>query len=967
MIYTFGEFELDLHLYELRAAGVQRPVEPQVFDVLVYLVTNRDRLVTKNELLENLWRDRFVAETTLTSRLMAARKAVGDDAKRQTWIKTVHGRGYRFVGEVSEAGRPPATDPLLVRPAEHAVAEARSLASDPPPAGDLVIGRDGELRRLRAIFVNAAEGMRQIVFVTGEAGAGKTTLVDSFLASLPVPMRIRAASGQCLEHRGTGEPYLPLLDALERLCRGAWGDELIEVLRRDAPTWAAQMPILGPAPAKDAGGDGGRERMLREMATVLDDLSTDTPLILVFEDLHWSDYSTLDLITTLARRRDGSRLMIIGTYRPADVKASRHPLYGIVQELLIRGQCKEIALPLLDGSDLETYVSRRFAGAPFSAKLAAVLHQRTGGNPLFAGSLLDWWVDQRFIVRDGAGWALAAGNETLAASIPDTVRLLIEQHVTELPVERQRILEAASVAGKEFAAATIATAADRDEVEIACAELAREGKFLRSTGSDIWPDGTITERFKFTHDLYPDVLYSRIPAGQRARIHRTIGAQLEDAWRGREREHAAELGLHFQRGGDAARTLTYERLAAEQALRRGAHYEAIEHLASALTAIENLSGTTDTRNDELEVRTSLAESIVATRGWGDVEAETSFLRARELANELQDRLQLSRVIYGLATMYEFRGDYRTSEALTQERLQLDYDASPEILLQSHELLTCSLMHQARFDEALVHANRAVDVINTILQKGEAPPVIGIQTRGWASAALMFLGLSDAALAESRIARKLADMSEDDLGRAVGYAQAACIHFYRREAGEASECAESGMSIGVENRFPFVVAVGRIIRGWCMAEFGEPLDVAVNEIRAGLRTCSMIGASMDSPLFLAIFADVALRAGLRDEALEAIEKALRTIDQARSFFYTPEVLRMRGVIAELEGTNGCAAEWYRKAIDLARAQKSSLLALRAAASLFRIDPTKRYELERALGDVVEGLDTADVREAKELLA
>jgi DNA-binding winged helix-turn-helix (wHTH) protein/tetratricopeptide (TPR) repeat protein len=971
MIYQFGEFELDTNLYELRAAGTRRPIEPQVFDVLTYLVRNRERIVPKTELLEKLWADRFVSEATLTSRLMAARKAVGDDAKRQSLIKTIHGRGYRFVASVSEATGAEADEALMVRPAA------------PPPASPpeepsleetfaqerLLVGRGREIERLGESLRLASAGKRQIVFVTGEGGAGKTTLVEAFLSSLRWPVRSRIARGQCLEHRGTGEPYLPLLEALERLCRGVWGEELIPLLRREAPSWCAQMPLIAGRDARDDGGEGASERMLREMVQALEAISAAAPLVLLFEDLHWSDYSTLDLITKLAHRTDPAQILVVGTFRPADVKAARHPLYGAVQELLIRGLCSEIALPLLDGGELESYVERKFPNAPFAGRLASILHQKTSGNPLFAGSLLDWWASQRLIVPDGDGWKLAGDGDALTASIPDTLRLLIEQHVSELPDERQRLLEAASVAGKDFAAAAIAAAvaAPEENVEMISAGLAREGKFIRATGSEAWPDGTVTERFAFTHDLYPDVLYGRLPAGQRARIHRLIGERLEAAWRGREGERAAELAHHFSRGRDGVRALRYERIAARLALRRSASHEAIEHLRLALEAIGMLRGTADTRSDEMKVRATLAEAIVATRGWGDAEAEENFLRARELAAELRDDEELSRILYGMATMYEFRGDYRRSEALVQERIALDVEQTPERLLQSHELLVCSLMHQARFDEALVHADLAIGALDQILRSGAPPPIIGIQSRGWASAALMFRGLADEALAESFEVRRLADLAENDLGKSIGYVQAACIYFYRREAAEASQCAEHGIEIGLESRFPFVVAVGRMIRGWCMAERGEPLQAALAEVRAGLRTCCMIGATMDTPLFLSVLADVAIRAGQMEEARDAIERALQTIEQARSFFYTPDVLRLRGVIAEEDGGDMKEAErWYRRALEMARKQRSPLLGLRAATHLCRISPAARGELASALADVVEGHDTRDVCEARELL-
>lgn len=982
MIFSFGEYQLDLSLYELRAGGERRAVEPQVFDVLAYLIRNRDRVVTKAELLEKLWPDRFVSEATLTSRLMAARKALGDSARKQEWIKTVHGRGYRFVGEVGEASHslPISSSEPRAASGEFVVrADARPEGGlDPSQLGarcsvpGFLVGRENELETLHDAFEKAAAGERQIVFVTGEAGAGKTTLVDAFVSSLPL-LRPRIGLGQCLEHRGSGEAYLPVLEALERLClrESESPVEVAPILRRMAPTWASQMPCLGDTGVESDVGEASRERMLREMATSLEAIAAEVPLLLILEDVHWSDYSTLDLVTSLARRREPARLMIILTYRPADVKAARHPIYALTQELRIRGQCRVVALPLLEPSEIEQYVAAKLPGAQFGPSLASMLHQRTAGNPLFVRTLIESWLQQRLIRRAAEEWRIEVDQSELVGSVPDTLGNLIEQHVSEIPPLQQRILEAGSVAGREFSAATVAAALGSDEAEVEdlCAALAREGQFLRSLGSELWSDGTVAERFTFTHDLYQDVLYARLPAGSRARLHRAIGLRIEKAWAGHERDHATELAHHLTRGADHTRALHYQNIAAGQALRRSAHHEAIDHLDSALDALAYLPATMDRDRSELWICSRLAPSIIATRGWGEPRAEQVFLRARELARSLGELGDLSTIIYGLANMYEFRGEFEKAESLMKERLEIASESNPMTLLETHELLTCSLMHQARYAESLVHAARAREILDQALARGEPPASAGVQSCGWASASLMFTGLCDTALSQAEELHSLASLCSDDLARAIGFLQVSFIHFYRREAEKASEVAEEGIAIGLEQRYPFVVGVGRVLRGWCAAQMGKALEPALGEIRGGLRTCRLIGARMDYPLFLCMHADVAQRAGENEEARAAVIEAVAMIENRdRAFFYTPEVWRVRGLIAEtLERDPLAASSWYRRALQLAREQRSPLLAIRTATSLVRLVPEELPLLEQAIEAISEKADTADFREAAELIA
>ena len=193
-------------------------------------------------------------------------------------------------------------------------------------------------------------GKRQTVFITGEPGIGKTSIVEAFLEQAAQFPGVRVAHGQCLEHYGAGEAYLPVLDGFSRLCRSAEGTGVLAALRQHAPAWLAQMPSLVPQTEREQlpqSGNTTRERMLREMAEAIDTLAVESPLLLILEDLHWSDYSTLDLVSYLARRRDPARLMVIGTYRPVEVILVEHPLKGVKRELQAHGLCHELALQCL--------------------------------------------------------------------------------------------------------------------------------------------------------------------------------------------------------------------------------------------------------------------------------------------------------------------------------------------------------------------------------------------------------------------------------------------------------------------------------------------------------------------------------------------------------------------------------------------------------------------------------------------
>lgn len=980
MIYSFGQFELDTRVYELRRAGQPVPIEPQVFDVLAYLASNRDRVISKQELLDKLWADRFVAETTLTTRLKEARKAVGDSGKAQLIIRTHHGRGYRFVADIQERDDPSTfaltgcvTGDQLIPIRKKPAAVSDFIVDRDASNGEVVndfVGRAEELRRLRLAYERAAEGTRQIVFVTGEAGAGKSTLVDEFLSLGRADARL-LARGQCVEHRGSGEAYMPLLDALTRLTQSPNGGEAFEILRRSAPSWVLQMPSVltaeETAVLKEAGGSG--ERMLRELGIAIERLSADKPLILFLEDLHWSDSATLEAIDLIARQDHPARLLLIGTYRPSDVRAASHPLYAVTRELNVRGRCEVIPLARFDQRELTDYLEIHFPGADFINDLSGLILARTAGNPLFAGNLVESWVDRGWIAERDGRWSLATPMETLESDVPATLQELIEKQFSELRPDEQKILETGSVAGRSFAVALLAAAlpAADEDVERACEELVRAGRFLRFSGTGPWGDGTFTSRFSFTHDLHVDVLYERIPRARRVRLHRQIGLALERAWEGKEMEHVSELALHFQRAFDRDRAVTYLRLASEQALRRNAYREAVNHLDNALAILMAAPPSDATARAELEIRCLIAPALIATRGWGDAQAEQNYHRTCELARQLADDARLSHMLYHMATMYEYRGEYTVAERITMERLAVDKD-SDENVMESFELLTCSLLHQGRYEEASAHARRVLDAAARFEVLEPEQLVQVIQVHGWYSCALLFTGKPAESLMHSVEAIRLAEAGEDDLSRASAATQAAFLRFYRGEEERCRTLAESSEAIARERRFPFHLACARILRGWWLSLSGEHQD-ALREIRGGLRTCRSIGARMDLPLFLSILAEALHRAGDRGGALETIDDAISIIANNRAFFYSPELSRIRGaLLLEENGRRSEAFDALEHALALAREQHSVFLEMRALRTLVEAgDETRAERLADLAALFGNECDLADVRAARAIVS
>lgn len=582
----FGPFRLHGHGGRLLRGTQPIPLTPRAFAVLQYLAGRPGRLVTKAELLGAVWPGTHVTEEVLKVSVREVRRALGDSARSPQFIETAHRRGYRFIGR-SGPTVPPGTEGARLSLAAAGFFPSVGSAAVASYRSPGIVGRRVELDRLRALFDQALCGQRRVVFVTGEPGIGKTATVEAFLDLASAEPDVLAGRGQCIEQYGAGEAWLPVLDALGALARGPAGDWLAGHLRRFAPTWLMQMPALVEDEEREQlrletlGATAGR--MLREITEAIEALTAGTTLVLLLEDLHWSDYSTLDLISLLARRREPGRLLLIGTYRDSEVRLSRHPVRSVNQELLARGLCERIPLGLLTREAVQEYLRARFPGLAHLEELSRAIHDRTDGNPLFMVNVVDFVSSRVMPGGAGASVDLDAVRQEIASGVPDSLRQMIQKQIDRLTRQERSVLEAASAVSLEFSAVAVAAGLEQapQQVEEICEQLAQRRQFLRAAGARRLPDGTVSARFAFIHSLYQNVLYDQTPLSRRLRLHQRIAERGVSVFGGHAGEIAAELAMHFEQGGDFTGAVHYLQIAAANARRRRAYREAIDHLKGA--------------------------------------------------------------------------------------------------------------------------------------------------------------------------------------------------------------------------------------------------------------------------------------------------------------------------------------------------------------------------------------------------
>ena len=475
-----------------------------------YLVEHAGRLVTLAELLEALWPDTYVNPEELRRYIQEIRKVLGDRRDKPIFIETVPKRGYRFVAPVIDEGA------------------AETLS----PAGKKkMVGRELALAKLGGCLSRAQHGERQVVFITGEPGIGKTALADEFQRRVRVNAPgVRIARGQCIEGYGGKEAYYPILEALGQLCQGSEGEPVVQILAAQAPTWLVQFPALVTGKQREMLQweilGATRQRMLREIGEALETITSKEPLLLVLEDLHWVDRSSVDFISAFARGRRLAKLMLIGTYRPEDIVLSNHPLKALKQDLLVHRLCHEIALEALEENEVAEYLTIESGGAAVPKGLAGSIYRHTEGNPLFMVAILEHLQQRGLMAVENGSWKIKAPLKKIDLAAPENLRHMIELQIERLSGEEQRVLEVASVKGVFFTTAR-APAANMDEesFEDVCEGLARRARWCvrRVTGNFRTEPNRRATSLSMPYTARCSITANRLGAGRRSTCRSASG------------------------------------------------------------------------------------------------------------------------------------------------------------------------------------------------------------------------------------------------------------------------------------------------------------------------------------------------------------------------------------------------------------------------------------------------------------
>ena len=568
----FGPYRLDRDQRLLFREDEIIPLAPKIYDMLLVLMESGGRLVDKQELLRQVWQDAYVEEGSLARSVSTLRKALGENQRDQKYIVTVPKRGYRFAARVTAAQF---SDPTVGR-------------RTTPKISHNFVGRRIERKRLEEHLETMLAGAGKLVFLTGEAGMGKSLLAEEFINSAGcIHPELRIATGRAVEQYGPGESYLPFLDALSQLLR-EYGNEISQHLRRHAPTWGLQLPAAASGQEMESLRSetvgATKERMLREMGDVLGAISNDAPLLLLLEDLHWADGSSVDLLRDLSRRVQTQRVLLLATVRPEDIRMTKHPLNNWAADMKARQLCDEIELTVLNAEEVGNLLNQRFDPNQFPNEFASLIWKRTDGHPLFTVSLLDFLADSGDIVHNGSQWDLVSAPAQMVQKIPESVRAMIRQKSEALEPEARLALQYASVGGEEFLSSVVARLLDIEQLRLeeTLVSLAQNHGLIRVLGEEELPDGALVTRYAFAHALYRNLFYEDLVGARRTQLHAIAGEQLLRHYGVHAPRIAGQLAMHFERGRDWARAVEFLLFAGGNARSRCANAQAEEHYTHAL-------------------------------------------------------------------------------------------------------------------------------------------------------------------------------------------------------------------------------------------------------------------------------------------------------------------------------------------------------------------------------------------------
>jgi DNA-binding SARP family transcriptional activator/predicted ATPase len=870
-----------------------------------------------------------------------------------------------------------------------------SVEAVPP----VFVARDHELARLGELLERARAGRGGVVLLVGEAGSGKTALLQEFgRRAREAHPGLLVTSGKGNTYTGVGDPYLPFRQALGLLTGDVespwlagvidtsqalhlWDtlpaafQALVEVGPDLVGTFLAGSPLLDRARAflRWSGGvpadwvsslaalvarqvplaslPGPQQSDLFDQVTqVFHRLALPEALLLMLDDFQWADAGSIGLLFHLGRRLAGSRILAVVAYRPEEVgltdRGERHPLLAVIHQMRREYGDVEIDLNQAGGREfLEAFLDSEpnCLGAAFRDRLYA----QTAGHPLFTIEQLRVMQERGDLAKDAAGrWVEGAALDWKA--LPARTEAVIVERIGRLEASLQETLHIASVLGEEFTAEAVAHVQMVDKEVLLhrlSRELDRQHRLVTARGVQRI-DSQHLSVYRFRHILFQNYLYNELDEVEQAHLHREVGKALEVLYEGHPEalaEITPHLARHFQMAGLPGKAIGYLHQAAERAIRMGANVAAVRHLTAGLGLLQTQPQTLERNQRELSMQLALGTLLQATEGYAAPETGRAAARARELVlcTDAVDPLQQVLACGLLGVYYATRAEYQTSLELYEQALSTARRLGHAALVAAdHVGLGFLLIFTGDLAGALTNLQKAIDFCSSQCQQS-LTQIIGqdvcATAHAWASWAQWLLGYPEQALTHSQEALSAAEASEHPYSLCFAHCIAGLrFHVLCRDLARARRYLEAIESRAMAERFPLLQIEVMMTGGWLLAEQGQA-GAGIARLREGLVAREQMGTGAHKAYHLGLLAEACGRAGKVDAGLQWIAEALSVAERTGEHFYEAELHRLRGDLLAQSGTGNeaQATACYQRAVEVARSQSAKLLELRAATSLARM--------------------------------
>jgi DNA-binding SARP family transcriptional activator/predicted ATPase len=859
----------------------------------------------------------------------------------------------------------------------------------------LFVARDRELALLDGHLDAALAGRGRVVFVTGGAGRGKTSLMQEVARRAQERSAgLIVAGGNCNAHTGIGDPYLPFREILGLLtgdidalwaagaitrghARRLWdalpetvkalttvGPDLVDTFipgaalaRRGAayaasginrhPEWLSPLEELVARKAQMPPDPNLQQSALFEQyVRVMTAVAAEFPLLLTLDDLQWADVGSIGLLFHLGRSVAHGRIMMVCAYRAEEITlgrgGERHPLEPVIHEL--QRDYGDIVIDLAQAEErgfIDAYLDRE--PNHLSAGFREALFQRSRGHPLFTVELLRRMQERGDLVNDDAGFWVE-GPTLDWATLPTRAEAVIAERIARLDPRSREALEIASVEGETFTAEVVAqvqSADEREMVGILSRELDRRHQLVRAQEVQRLGARRLSS-YRFQHILFQNYLYDNLDPVERALLHDAVGTALEVLYEGHTGQMAVSLARHFEEAGSLEKALEYLRQAGDRAVRLSANEAAIDHFSRALKILETMPESLQRLQQELDLQIALGVPLVLTKGHAAPEVQDTYARARGLSGRLGETPQLFHVLLGLRRFYLHRGELLTARELGEQlialarSLQHAEDVAPYHLSRAHMMHAETLYCLGEFAEVRDQCETGFGFYDPRQRDAHLSLYgndTGIGLRIYESLALWHLGFPDRALRKGDEMLSLAQELAHPFTLVFALYFAGTLSQFCRQVQAARQKAEEVLRISEKQGFTLYAAWGTVLRGWALAEQGSE-EVRRAQMQEGVAALQALGVTRMQPHSLALVARSYLKSGRVEKARDLLAAAWTLVDETGERTFEAEIHRLRGESLSMEDQPEAEA-CFQHALDVARHQRAKSWELRAAMSLSRL--------------------------------